>query len=537
MIDNTIVYGLTDKDPIVRFQALSKLRKLSLQDASELLVSMLDEEDAEIKQSIIATLTRIGKPAIAYLIEGLRLPNPAIQNNSALILSEIGDATITPELINLLKAPEALVRAIALEVLGNIRDISALGYIKKLLTDSEGQVRIACVKALASFEDKASVDKMLLLLADRDAEVRIATVNSLSKFSDPRICEALWQISQEDENPKVRTAAFDALKKIGYRILRCYENSFLANDVNQRTKAISELTVFGKALIVPLIELTRHPNPLCREVSAVLLGNIGDPMAFPYLTAMTRDAEQDVKIAAIRALGKIKSETAIHFLISLLKDPDPTVTSVASDELISMGKDLLKFLPKLLVEKDLNTQILITQLVGRISDPEVISMIAQYLETPQPMWVRRALCLALGETGNPYAADILITKCLNDPETLVRSAAVKALGKLKVASAIEPLISALNDPEEPVITAAIEALTEIGERNAGAYLLKFLSSQSSILKITAIRGLAKLSYIGAIPLLKKMTRIWPFSTEPEEIKNEAKVALKKLIYESQFLKP
>ncbi|MEO0076479.1 MAG: HEAT repeat domain-containing protein [candidate division WOR-3 bacterium] len=513
MIDNTIVYGLTDKDPIVRFQALSKLRKLSLQDASELLVSMLDEEDAEIKQSIIATLTRIGKPAIAYLIEGLRFPNPAIQNNSALILSEIGDATITPELINLLKAPEALVRAIALEVLGNIRDISALEHVRKLLTDSEPQVRIACVKALASFEDKASVDKMLLLLADRDVGVRIASVNALSRFDDPRICEALWQISQEDENPNVRTAAFDALKNIGYRILRCYENSFLANDINQRTKAISELTVFGKALIVPLIELTRHPNPLCREVSAVLLGT------------------------AIRAIGKIKSENAIHFLISLLKNPDPTVTSVASDELTSMGKDLLKFLPKLLVEKDLNTQILIAQLIGRIGDPEVISVIAQYLEKSQPMWVRRALCLALGETGNPYAADILITKCLNDPETLVRSAAVKALGKLKVASAIEPLISALNDPEEPVITAAIEALTEIGERNAGAYLLKFLSSQSSILKITAIRGLAKLSYIGAIPFLKKMTRIWPFSTEPEEIKNEAKVALKKLLYESQFLKP
>ncbi|MCX8015361.1 MAG: HEAT repeat domain-containing protein [candidate division WOR-3 bacterium] len=537
MIDNSIVKDLTDNDPKVRLNALSKLHKLSFQDASELLVSMLDEEDYEILHGIIASLIAIGKPALPHLIDGLKFPNPAIQHNSVRILSEIGDATITTSLVNLLKDPDGSVRARALEVLGNIKDVSSLEHIRKLLTDTEPEVRVACVKALANFEDKKSTDKILLLLADRDVDVRIAAAQVLSKFDDPRICEALWQISQQDENPKVREVALDSLKKIGYRVLRCYEDSFLADDVDRRNRVLRELSVFGKALIMPLIELTRHSNPSCREMSANLLGNIGDATVVPYLIAMTSDVEQDVKIAAIRALGKIKSETAISFLISLLKAPDPAVTSVASEVLITVGKDLVKFLPKLLAEHDLNTQITIAQLVGSIGDPEVISMIAQYLEKPQPMWVRRALCFALGETKNPFAADILINKCLKDQETLVRTAAAKALGKLRVSVATEPLILALNDQEEPVIIAAIEALTEIGDRNVGSYLLKFLSSNSPTLKITAIRALAKLNYIGAIPLLKKMTRIWPFSTEPEEIKDEARTALKKLLFESQFLKP
>jgi HEAT repeat protein len=536
MIDDTIIKELTDKDPNIRIRAITGLRKLGLSDASELLVSMLDEKDTELKQSIISTLMEIGKPAIPYLIDALRFPNVSVQKGAAKILAEIGDASISVDILNLLKDTSSSVRTVVLEVLSGIKDLWSLTYIREFVNDPEPNVRATTARALGNFEDKLSIDLLLSLLTDNDATVKIAAIEALSKFNDSRVCDSLWQVTLQDNNQKVRDAAISSLKKIGESILKPYENNFSSNDIIMRAKTLQELTAFGKAVLIPLLDFSKHHNPSTRALCAEIIGNIGDNIATRRLIELANDIDQDVRLTAITALGKIKSESALRFLISALKNPDPIITSTASQALEKTGKELVKFLPNLLAEQDLNTQVVIARLIGSLGDPDVVPMLAEHLKTPQ-MWLRRALCFALGETKNPIAANIIVEQCMTDPETLVRTAAAKALGKLKITIGTESLTKALHDKEESVQTVAIEALAEIGDTRIGPHILPFLSNDSINLKITAIRAVTHLNYIGAIPSLKKLVRSWPFGKESDEVKNEARVALKKLEYECQFSKP
>ena len=536
MIDNTLLRGLNAEDPKIRIQAISDLKKLGLEAASELLVSMLDEENTDLRQSVISTLLEIGRPAIPHLIDALRFPNTSIQKGATKILVEIGDPTISAEILGLLKNNSSMVRTVAIDVLGGIKDLWSMEYIREFVNDPEPNVRAAAARALGNFEDKLSIDLLFSLLTDNEASVKIAVIEALSKFNDARVCDALQQVILQDNNQKVKDTAIYSLKRIGEMILQPYEKYFSSNEIELRTKALHELSAFGKAVLLPLLDLTKHHNPSVRELCVEILGNIGDNIATRRLIELANDFEKDVRDVAIIALGKIKSETALRFLISVLKNPDPIISNSASQVLINAGDDLIKFLPALLAEQDLNSQVIIARLIGKLGQPDLVPMLAEHLKDPR-MWMRRALCFALGETKNPLAATIIVNQCLSDHETLVRSAAANALGKLKIATVVEPLIKALKDPEESVNIAAVEALAEIGDKNAASYLLPFLSADSLLLKIAATRALAQLHYFGAIPLLKKIVRPWPFSTEPEEVKIEARVALKKLTYEFQFNKP
>jgi HEAT repeat protein len=537
MNNDTILQKIKSNDPAVRIQAIITLKNLGLENAAELLVTMLDEQNDQIKQVIHSTITRIGKVATPYLIGALRSSNETIRNSASKILEELGDSSIDVQILNLLKSKDVTQRAIAIEILGGIKYYWAVEYIRDLLKDPAPIVRVNAARTIGNLKDKLAVDLLLPLLFDDEPGVRIAAAEALGKINDLRACEGLWHLASEDKNNTVRSTAIYSLKMIGEAIIKPYEKIFMSDDVELRMKALSDLTSIGKPAILPLIENTRSYNPSVREICIRILGSIGDELAAERLIELTSDPEPMVRTAAIHALGNIKSESALRFLISCLDNPDQIVVSSASDVLTEKGKEIIKFLPSLLAEdKTMSEQILIARLIGKIKDESVIPMLAEHLNDPR-LWIRRAACSALGETKNPKAVKILIEQCLPEQQTLIRSAAVQALGKLKMTEALESVIKALQDPEESVRLAAIGALAEIGEPNTGSYILDFLSSDSLMLKIRAIKTLAELGYIGAIPHLKKMARSWPLGHESEEVKVEARNAIKKLTYETQFSRP
>jgi hypothetical protein len=74
--------------------------------------------------------------------------------------------------------------------------------------------------------------------------------------------------------------------------------------------------------------------------------------------------------------------------------------------------------------------------------------------------VRRAAAEALGQVGNPQAAEALVN-ALRDPEESVRKAAIEALCKVGNADTFGLLQPLLTDPDENVRAAAIEAMIRI----------------------------------------------------------------------------
>jgi HEAT repeat protein len=536
MIDNVLIRELTDKNPVVRIQAIINLRKLGLEPASEILISMLEEENTGIKQSIISTIFEIGKPAIPYLIDALKYPNKIIQTNAAKILSEIGDASISTDILNILKDERGQARVVAIEVLSGIKDFWSLEFIREFLSDSDPNVRATAARALGNFEDKLSIDLLLSLLSDNSEIVRKTATEALSKFNETRVCDALWQTGLNDESPDIRNSAMYALKKIGEMLIKPYEKNLASTSIELRAKALHDLSIIGKPVLLTLLDYTKHHNPAVREICIEILANIGDRAAAQRLIELTNDLEQSVRLAAINALGKVKTETTLRYLITCFQSPDPLVITAATEALINRGKEILNFLPVLFADPDMNKQVIVSRLIAKIGESSIVPLIAQNLKDER-MWVRRAVCLTLGEMKTSIAANLLIEYGLKDKETLVRIAAVKSLGDLKMSIAVEPLLQMVQeDKEENVIIAAIEAIAKIGDPSVVQYFERYLHLKSASLKIAAIKAITQLGHAKSLPVLKKIAKPWPFSSEPEEVKKEARLAIKKLSFETQFNK-
>ncbi|MEO0092167.1 MAG: HEAT repeat domain-containing protein [candidate division WOR-3 bacterium] len=537
MTEDKLIEDLLSSEPKVRFSALKRLKSLGVEKATEILVPLLGSDNQIVRDSAVATILALGKATISYLVGALNSPNEIVRMNVVRILGEIGDASISGELLGILKKGNSEVKASVIEVLGRIKEFWAVEYLRDFLKASEPLVRAASARALGELKDKLSIDLILSLLSDKEKQVRIAAIEALSKIGDTRACDSLWQIATNDVDFEVRNKAMLALKIIGSEVIKPHEEWLLSNDVNKRDLARLKLSSIGKPVILPLLEYTKHYEASVRELSARILGDIGDNIATPRLIELVNDIDDDVKLTAIGALGKIKSESAIRSLLSCLESPDSRVVDAATESLSKSGKELIKFLPSIISEHNIQKQLNIVQLIGKIGDVEFIPILSEYIDHPS-LWVRMTVCLSLGELKSPLSADLLLRKLNDDPSPLVRAASAKAFGKLKIPEKVDALIWALQEEKEEIVQVAIiNALGEIGEEIAGSFLVNYLFANDIEVKISAIKALGKIGYLGAISHLKKIIRPWPFSRETPEVKNAARQALNEISQESMFGKP
>ena len=72
---------------------------------------------------------------------------------------------------------------------------------------------------------------------------------------------------------------------------------------------------------VDFTALLRDPRPRIRQEAVVALGERGDAKAVPVLAGVLRGTDQDLRLLAIQALGKISGEDAKKLMEAFLTDP------------------------------------------------------------------------------------------------------------------------------------------------------------------------------------------------------------------------
>jgi HEAT repeat protein len=113
--------------------------------------------------------------------------------------------------------------------------------------------------------------------------------------------------------------------------------------------------------------------------------------------------------------------------------------------------------------------------------------------------------------------------------------AAEALGKLCDYRATMPLIACLKDQHDIVRVNALRALARIGNPVAKPYLAEALESDSAETKLAAIEGLVMIHAADAIPRLRRMARRWPAGREPGEVRETARWAVEILEAETAGL--
>lgn len=258
---------------------------------------------------------------------------------------------------------------------------------------------------------------------------------------------------------------------------------------------VAALAAQGKIAVDPLIDALSSPSPHVRQGAAAALGRIGDKRAVPALsTALRHDKNWLVRSIAADALQQIGDRAAIPALSeALLRDQDDIVRSNAADALDKLRWEpptleqrvlflvtrsryeeaaklgcptLMPLLSKLLYERS-RTMAVITAL-GQTGDPSAAELLVQAILSGgwkrQPVWKEKAV-EAIARIGGPGLMHRLEGLVKNE-DWDTASAAVKALAALCTTQAVELLGLALNPYDAGATRAASDALTRIGTARA-----------------------------------------------------------------------
>jgi HEAT repeat protein len=237
------------------------------------------------------------------------------------------------------------------------------------------------------------------------------------------------------------------------------------------------------------------PDPLIRAGAAHILGLVGKPEAIDALTGAAKDPDQDVRRAAVAALGSIKDDPrAIPPIIGALKDsywfarleaanalgqkhdahavkplldavadpenttPDKTVQTAAENALVLLSKDLVSQSKEAIAPAadeffnrldDPNPKVVLVSAVSLaiLKDGRCIPTLQKLLDSPDAI-ARLDAVKGLGETGDPSVIPTLRVT-LKSTDINMQGWSIIGLGNLKDQGSLADLQAIASDNAEP----------------------------------------------------------------------------------------
>lgn len=166
--------------------------------------------------------------------------------------------------------------------------------------------------------------ELVRLLVDRDPEVRLVAARALGELGDPSAARPLLRTLVSDRSVPLRVVA-------------------------------RSLARLGPQIGATLVEGLRSPDALVRSVCAEISGLLGVTAAQAALLAVAADdRDEDVRIRAVRALGRVGLPSALPVLVRATDvDQAAPLRAVATGALGTLGgAGTVEFLEVLLGDRD-----------------------------------------------------------------------------------------------------------------------------------------------------------------------------------------
>ncbi|HNY12246.1 MAG TPA: HEAT repeat domain-containing protein [Candidatus Wallbacteria bacterium] len=253
---------------------------------------------------VVLKLKEIGPPAYILLCLSIKQANEFESMYLMNAVIAIG-WDIVPYLLRLLPDLSGVTKSYVISALGEMKNPEAVDQVKLAFEDSDAQVRLSVLQAIACYySDKAfagTFDGVLLkALNDGDIDVRSYATGILGDSkSELALADLITMTS--DEEPSVRAAAARAIGK-------------------QRDAKGCEC----------LAGLLNDPMAFVISAACLALAEIGENRFIPQIGEMLMHKSELVRASAVKALGRMRSQTSITLLESCLKDENDQVRELAS---------------------------------------------------------------------------------------------------------------------------------------------------------------------------------------------------------------
>jgi HEAT repeat protein len=380
-------------------RALNALARTGDERAYASAKSFLAHPSLRIRQAAVGALNSLGHPQTAADVKLLlQESEPLVCESAIMVAAYFGFPECVDSLLAYCDHPDERVRRVAIEHLPCLNDERVGPRLKDALAADNSGLRVAAAAALGEVDESLSIPLLGAALDDHDAWVRYFAVRSLARMDLPAdIQEKVVGLAANDSAMQVRIAAVEALKP---------------------------------QAIPMLIELTGSDEDDLAVAALKALGATGSADALPTLKKAATTFHARRQVEAIRALGTMSSKDAVELLRK-----------------IALGRD------KLLADEA-------TSALGRIATEESVDAILEIMKVPAQ---RAAAFLAL-RTLDELAVPVLARRLHSLPLD-VRRAVVEVLIAIKTPAAIEILETALADTEPAVRYGALSALTHVRSIN------------------------------------------------------------------------
>lgn len=244
-----------------------------------------------------------GRQAIPELKEGLMSKRDTVIIESLRSFEKIGDTSVGPDLVFLLRDPNEDIQIAASVAVGQLRVREATADLVNLIKAGDKKVTRAAMTALAKIPNNGEDKLFLLYLRDKDEELRAAAAEGLGRSGKPGDLQVVQDAFAEEKKETARLSmAFAAVHLGDTKMLQ-----YLVDALD---------STFHRLEARPfLVELARDPKNLAE--------------LYTPLTSGTRDQ----KIHLAHVIARSGTEESVAHLKRLTMDADSKVVEAAVVEL------------------------------------------------------------------------------------------------------------------------------------------------------------------------------------------------------------
>ncbi len=284
-------------DPQVRKVAIQLVRELPQKDQLGRIAAELPNLCPKNKVQLITALGDIGDHSTRdVVLKAVDDENMSVRLAAIKSLSSLGEASDIALLAKIAASADRDERDAAAESLSLLRGNNVDQTIVMAIPSADAKVKVALINSLGQRDATGSINALLDMVNDPDRKVRVASIKALGELAEPKYMPQLLNILVNCKSDAERNDAIMTVTAVAHKI---------TDEKNQAADAIAKLDqVNDKDAKIALLRV---------------LGKVGDEHALPILKKELQNKDQDVQIAAIRALSDWPTVNPINDLMQVAK--------------------------------------------------------------------------------------------------------------------------------------------------------------------------------------------------------------------------
>ncbi|MBL7222510.1 MAG: HEAT repeat domain-containing protein [Candidatus Brocadiae bacterium] len=432
-------------------------------------------------------------------------------------LGERRDAKSVPPLHALTRNTDLQVAEAALIALGKISGAQAAGALKQARGAVDPKLRgaatnawLQCAQRLVADGQAAAAKPIYqeLLASAKGKHVRRGALLGLIEASGSDAVPLIIATLRADD-AMLRAAAIAAIGRLkGEAITERFATVLPAAPPAVQALLIGALVTRADPAVLPaMIAAAGSADPAVRTAAVTGLGQIGDASVVKVLAAAIATGKTPAEKAAARAgLLRLAGQDVARALIAVMQAADVA----ARPELIVILQDrnVPSAVPPLLEQAaagDVRTRRAAFRALSALARAEHTPELVRLLVALEGPGGRRdaelAVVAAARKLPQPDAqADGVLAALANVKNSQAKASLLRVLGGIGNAKALAAVTAARNDPDPMVRDAAIRALAEWPTTAAIPALREvYKTTENKVLRVIALRGCVRLLRSGGVP--------------------------------------